>query len=187
MREFILYSRKGRTDANFKSMREGGYLDTVHQCILTSLFKSHGHRHDVIFHVILGGSPNPPRHIEISGAELKDANVDERSWERILKKVLAPGGQHPGVKKDRDSLQALVRKKAEEGAEIYILEERDLPISEIKFGEHCVFVLGDHIGIPKKDEKYVLRYGRKLSLGKQKYLAASCIDIINYTFDVREL
>ena len=184
MREFILFSRKGRTDANFKTMREGGYLDTVHQCILTSLFKSHGHRHDVIFHVILGGAPNPPRHIEIRGAELRDANVDERSWEGIFKDILK-GGQHPGIYKDRDSLQALVKKKADEGSEIYVLEEKGPRIDKVEFGEHRVFILGDHIGIPKKDENFLLRYGKKLSLGREKYLAASCIDIINYTFDSR--
>ena len=49
--------------------------------------------------------------------------------------------------------------------------------------ENNLFVIGDHIGLPKNDESFVLRYGTRLSLGKQKYLAASCIDIINYRID----
>ncbi|UCD92940.1 MAG: tRNA (pseudouridine(54)-N(1))-methyltransferase TrmY, partial [Methanobacteriota archaeon] len=60
MREFVLYSRKGRTDGNFKSLREAGRLDIVYQCILTSIFKSHAHRHDVVFHAVLTGPPKPP-------------------------------------------------------------------------------------------------------------------------------
>jgi tRNA pseudouridine-54 N-methylase len=44
-------------------------------------------------------------------------------------------------------------------------------------------VLGDHIGLPKTVESFALRYGEKLSLGKQPYLAASCITILNYLLD----
>ena len=43
--------------------------------------------------------------------------------------------------------------------------------------------LGDHVGLPKKAETFALRYGEKISLGKQPYLAASCITIINYLLD----
>ena len=46
-----------------------------------------------------------------------------------------------------------------------------------------VFVLGDHIGLPKTVEDFVLRYGEKVSLGKQPYLAASCITILNFLMD----
>ena len=41
-------------------------------------------------------------------------------------------------------------------------------------------VLGDHAGLPKKAETFALRYGEKISLGKQPYLAASCITVVNY-------
>ncbi len=182
MREFILFSRKGRTDGNFRTLRDAGFLDTVHQCILTSIFKSHGHRKDVVFHAILGGPPNPPKHLEIRGDELQDASIDERSWEKILKNVLK-GKSHPGITVKSGSLQSLIKEKAEQGGQIFVLEEKGADISEVKFDEHCVFVLGDHIGIPKKDEGFVLRHGEKLSLGKEKYLAASCIDIVNFHID----
>ena len=49
--------------------------------------------------------------------------------------------------------------------------------------DNPVFVLGDHVGIPKKDEKFALRYGEKISIGRVKYLAASTIDIINWWLD----
>jgi tRNA pseudouridine-54 N-methylase len=44
-------------------------------------------------------------------------------------------------------------------------------------------VLGDHVGLPKKAEIFALRFGEKISLGKQPYLAASCITVINYLLD----
>lgn len=182
MYEFVLYSRKGQTDGRFKSLIDAGRLDIVYQCILTSIFKSHGHRHDVKFHAILGGPPNPPSHLEISGEKLRDARLDEKTWEGILKKVLS-GGAHPGISIEKASLQSLIKSKHDSKINIFVLEERGEDISDIDFGDSGVFVLGDHIGIPKKDEKFILRYGRKVSLGKQRYLAASCIDIINFLLD----
>jgi tRNA pseudouridine-54 N-methylase len=182
MFEFVLYSRKGRTDSRFKTLLAGGRLDIVYQCILTSIFKSHGHRHDVVFHAFLNGPPAPPLHLEINGDTLRDARLDERSWEKILKNVLT-GGTHPGVTIGKESFQAFIRSRGDAGVSIFVLEERGKNISEFNFNESAVFVLGDHIGIPKKDEKFVLRFGEKLSLGKHRYLAASCIDIINYTLD----
>ena len=63
------------------------------------------------------------------------------------------------------------------------LEEKGRSISETEFSENTVFVLGDHIGLPKTVENFALRYAEKISLGKQPYLAASCITILNYLMD----
>ena len=182
MFEFVLFSRKGRTDSKFRTLLDGGRLDIVYQCILTSIFKSHGHRHDVIFHAILNGPPNPPVHLEVNGDTLHDVRLDEHTWSQVLGNVLA-GGKHPGMTTKKESLQGFIRKKAELSTKIFVLEEKGKNIADIDFDEDAIFILGDHIGLPKKDEKFILRYGEKISLGKQRYLAASCIDIINYTLD----
>ena len=182
MYEFALYSRKGRTDGRFKTLLAGGRLDIVYQCILSPIFKSHGHRHDVVFHAFLGGPPLPPVHLEVRGDELHDARLDEVTWAAILKKVLS-GGTHPGVTAQKRSLQAFIKSRVEAGINIFVLEERGKEIAKLDPGEDAVFVLGDHIGLPKKDEKFVLRFGEKISLGKQRYLAMSCIDIVNYHLD----
>lgn len=181
MREFILYSRKGRTDSRFRSLREAGRLDVVQECIVASLFLSHGIRRNVVFHATLYGPPSPPLHLKINGAALRNVRTDQRTWEGILGKVLS-GKQHPGISIHKQSFEALLKEKSEE-AEIYVLEEGGKSISEVEFGGHPVFVLGDHIGLPKKDEGFALRYGQKVSLARQRYLAASCITVINYLLD----
>lgn len=182
MYEFVLYSRKGHTNGQIKTLLTAGRLDIVHQCILTSIFTSHGHRHDVIFHAFLNGPPNPPKHLIVNGDKLFNTRLDERSWENILKNVL-DGNTHPGITVKKESIQAFIKAKAETGIEIFILEERGKNIKNIEFEDSAIFIFGDHIGLPKKDEKFILRFGEKISLGKQKYLTASCIDIINYTLD----
>jgi tRNA (pseudouridine54-N1)-methyltransferase len=180
MIEFILFSRKGRTDSNFRNLREAGRLDVVYQCLLTAFFTSGAIRHDVVFHVILGGPPHPPVHLIFDGMNLRDVRTDERTWEDILRKVLS-GGVHQGIELRRESFQKVLKTKNN----IFILEEGGEDVLNVKLGENPIFVLGDQVGLPRKDEKFALRFGTKISLGKKPYLAASCVDIINYILDSR--
>lgn len=180
-REFILFSRVGQTDSNFRNLHDAGRLDIVHECIVSSLFLSHGLRRDVTFHAILNGPPNPPLHIQIDGEPLYDVRTDMDTWQVILKKTLS-GKSHPGITKDKTSFEALVKAKAKT-RQIYVLEEDGKDISQVTLKENSLFILGDHVGLPKKAEVFAQRFGEKISLGKQPYLAASCITIINYTLD----
>lgn len=181
MREFILYSRTGRTDSRFPNLREAGRLDVVYQSILMSLFRSHGIRRDVTFHALLGGPPNPPLELMVEGETLRDARTDEKTWEDIMRKVLS-GREHPGITVRKNSLQHLVKEKRS----IFVLEESGESINTIDLGSDPVFVLGDQVGLPRKDEEFVLRYGKKVSIGEKAYLACACICIINYILDRRE-
>jgi tRNA (pseudouridine54-N1)-methyltransferase len=180
-REFILFSRLGKTDASFRNLHDAGRLDIVHECIVASLFLSHGLRKNVVFHAVLNGPPNPPLHIKINGASLHDVRTDIDTWQRILKKVIS-GKTHPGIITSKTSFEALLRAKAE-NSRIFVLEEGGKDVAETELPENCVFVLGDHVGLPRKAEVFALRYGEKVSLGKHPYLATSCITILNYILD----
>ncbi|MCW4010509.1 MAG: tRNA (pseudouridine(54)-N(1))-methyltransferase TrmY [Candidatus Bathyarchaeota archaeon] len=184
MREFLLYSRLGRTEPHWSNLHDAGRLDIVYECIVTSLFLSHGLRRDVTFHAVLNGPPNPPMHLQINGEELYDVRTDIDTWNTILHKAVN-GKPHPGVTTKKTSFEALLKTKAQTNS-IYILEEHGKSISEIELAENPLFILGDHVGLPKNAERYAQRYGTKVSLGKTPYLAASCITIINYLMDVQE-
>ncbi len=180
-REFILFSRRGKTNPDFLNLHDAGRLDIVHECIISSLFLSHGLRRNVVFHTVLNGPPNPPLHIQIDGATIYDVRTDMHTWQSIIKKVIS-GKLHPGISINKTSFEALLKAKAETDP-IYVLEEGGKDISNTELSENCVFVLGDHVGLPKKAEAFALRYGEKISLGKQPYLATSCITILNYILD----
>jgi tRNA (pseudouridine54-N1)-methyltransferase len=180
-REFILFSRIGQTDSNFQNLHDAGRLDIVHECIVSSLFLSHGLRKDVTFHAILNGPPTPPIHIQINGETLYNVRTDMDTWQQILKKILS-GKPHPGITKNKTSFEALLKTK-NQTQKIYVLEEGGKNINQTKIAENSLFILGDHIGLPKKSELFAQRFGEKISLGKTPYLAASCITIINYTLD----
>ena len=181
VREFILYSRKGRTDSRFSNLKDAGRLDVVHECIVASLFLSHGIRRDVVFHAILSGPPSPPLHLKIDGSQLRDVRTDQATWEEIFRKVLS-GKSHPGISVHKCSFESLLKEKSVTSA-VYVLEEGGKDIFEVNLEENPIFVLGDHVGLPRKVEGFALRYGRKISLGKQPYLAASCITVVNYLLD----
>ena len=171
----------GKTDPNFTSLHDAGRLDIVHECIVSSLFLSHGLRRDVTSHAVLNGPPNPPVHIQINGETLYDVRTDMETWQQILKKTLT-GKPHPGISKDKTAFETLLKTKAQTH-QIFVLEEDGKSVSDVVFPENCLFVLGDHVGLPKRAEDFALRFGEKISLGKTPYLATSCITIINYTLD----
>jgi tRNA (pseudouridine54-N1)-methyltransferase len=160
-------------------------LDIVYECVVASLFLSHAIRKDVVFHAVLNGPPSPPVHLKVDGLTLHDVRTDQQTWTSILKKVLA-GKTHPGVNAEKLSFEALLREKAK-NAQIYVLEEGGRDIFEVQIGENPVFVLGDHVGLPRKVEAFAMRYGEKVSLGKKPYLAAACITVLNYLLDRKEL
>ena len=184
MRQYVFYSRTGQTDSHFTSLYKAGRLDIVHECIIAGFFQSHSIRKDVIFHAILNGPPNPPLHIQIDGETLYDVRTDQETWTKLLKNTLE-GRPHPGITLNRISYEALIKTKARESA-IYVLEEHGKNINETVIPENPLFIVGDHIGLPKVTEKFTLRYGEKLSIGKQPYLAAQCITILNYLQDTRK-
>jgi tRNA (pseudouridine54-N1)-methyltransferase len=184
MREFVLYSRLGRTDSNWVNLHDAGRLDIVYECAVASLFLSHGIRKDTTFHAILNGPPSPPIHLKVEGLTLHDVRTDQQTWTNILRKVLS-GKTHPGITTEKLSFEALIRVKAKRSS-VYVLEEGGRDIYEVEMAENSVFVLGDHVGLPKKVEAYALRYGQKVSLGKKPYLAATCIAILNHILDRRE-
>ncbi len=183
-REFVLFSRMGKTDSNFMSLHDAGRLDIVHECIVSSLFLSHGLRRDVTFHAVLNGPPNPPVHIQINGETLYDVRTDMETWQQILKKTLA-GKTHPGITKDKTAFETLMKAKAQTH-QVYVLEEDGKDVKDVVFPDNSLFVLGDHVGLPKRAEDFALRFGEKISLGKTPYLATSCITVINYTLDQRQ-
>jgi tRNA (pseudouridine54-N1)-methyltransferase len=181
LREFILFSRLGKTDSHFTDLHDAGRLDIVYECVVASLFLSHGIRKDTVFHAVLNGPPAPPLHVRIDGATLHDVRTDQMTWTQILRKVLA-AKPHPGITIDRTSFENLIKAKAEP-CSIYVLEEGGKDVSNAELNENSVFILGDHVGLPKKAEVFALRFGEKLSLGRQPYLAASCITILSYLLD----
>ncbi len=164
-------------------------MDLVARCVSASLWLSYTIRRDAEFIVILNGAPAPPIAIKFSGERLKNVSPDERSVGLWLKKVLDENISKewseifPGIFAAKKSFQEIVKEYSKE--KVFVLHEKGKNISEQKFpaSENLVFILGDNVGIPPKEEKYALRKGEKISLGKTSYVASACINVVNWILD----
>ncbi|MCL4400747.1 hypothetical protein M1316_02105 [Candidatus Parvarchaeota archaeon] len=182
MRRFILYSRTGQTAPFVGSLMDAGRLDIVYQCIFTSMFASHAIRRDTEFHAFLYGAPIPPVHVAVDGKTLHDVRIDENTWRSILNNLLA-GKDHPGISSKKEGIEGF----SKDLSETYVLSEKGDPIEELKFSSPSFFV-GDNVGLPKKFEDLLLKNGaKKVSIGQERYLAASTIDIVNYILDKKRI
>jgi tRNA pseudouridine-54 N-methylase len=85
-----------------------------------------------------------------------------------------------GTKVARKSFQEVL---TELGGKNYVLHEKGEFIESLKLDKNPTIVLGDQVGLPDKEERFALRNGEKISLGKNIYLASSCISILNWICD----
>jgi tRNA (pseudouridine54-N1)-methyltransferase len=191
MRSFVLYSRKGRTDNRFSAERliEAGRMDLVCRCITSALWLSHKARDDTKLFVNLNGPTRPPVTICFDGSKLLKVYVDEKTNARWIKKLLSlKFGREwlevEGTKISKKSFQDIIK---ETESKIYVLHEKGTPVSDVELGENPMFVRGDQIGLPSKEEKFALRHGEKISLGKNVYLVSNCISVLNWVCDEREI
>lgn len=99
---------------------------------------------------------------------------------------MASKKRNPGIRIRKISFQQLIAELASGGNFFYILHEKGEDIARVKLKEKPVFVLGDHIGLPRKEEKNVERFEHeKISLGTTSYHTSQCITVLHYEMDKR--
>lgn len=167
---------------------KAGRLDIVVNSILHAFFISNGLRSKIDFNVILNGPPDPPKHLQIvSNKQTPWSKKDIGTLIRIAlwkykknEKVEAL----PGVYIQKKSFVDVITEFKEKGYPIYLLDFRGVPIEEIKIEKEPVFVLGDHLGLPRKEKKFVKKVcSEVISLGNIPYFSSQCIMIINHYLD----
>jgi len=189
MREFVLFSRQGATAPNFSASDLGrAGLDIVARCVSAAFLVSSHIRRDVVLHVFLGGPPSPPVYLRFDGNGLRSLDPREYGIGQVLQSALGSlkGGRSPeGVTATKISFEYFVRKHCT-NKRLFVLEEggRDIDETDLK---DAAFILGDKIGLPKKEEIFVERHGAvKLSIGPTRYFTSQCIIVLNYELDRRE-
>ena len=161
-------------------------MDLVARCICNALWLSHALRRDSCIHIVAYGSPNPPVVISFYGETLRGVSPDERNIAAWIKNALAMKRKNPGITVRAISFQQLIEELASEGAFFYVLHEKGRDISTMELNKDSIFVLGDHLGLPRNEEKFVERFAHeKISLGTSSYLASQCITVLHYELDRR--
>lgn len=180
MREFILLSRTSSDKIGLNNLSFGRW-EVAARCVNSALWIAHGLREAKI-HVVLGAA-SPPKTVVVDSS-IKKVNPDEKNIATWISKVLKGESENPGIHVEEKSFQDVIKSFAAEGRKFCILHEKGADISRVEFGAGPVFVLGDHIGLPPKDEKFVKRFDHELvSVGPRSYLASQCISYINIELD----
>ncbi len=185
MRELIYYSTKARTSGNFDTndLMKAGRMDIVCNVIISALFVSNKMRDDVHLHLIFGGAPNPPMHLEFVSNE--EMPISKKDIAGLIKRMLYKCKDKkteifPGCYIEKKSFSELIKELEQQGKKIVVMDKKGQDIRKEENLEDTVFVIGDHEGLPKKEIK---RIKHTISIGKIVYFASQTITIINNEID----
>lgn len=190
MREFIIFSEKGRTKGDFKDLMRAGRLDILCHAVISAFFLSNAMRNDVHLHLILNGPPDPPKHIEFrSDPQMPISKKDVGELLRATLWKYKKGRKvraFPGVYIEKKSFEEVLREHGDRN--IYLLDPKGKLIDEVTVNENPVFVLGDHLGLPKRERKIAKKFAKEIiSLGPLPYFSSHCIVIVHNFLDKRLL
>jgi len=192
MRHFVYFSKNARTSGNFRvdKLMEAGRMDIVMHVIIHSFFLSNKLRENVKVHLVFYGSPSPPRHIEL---QIKpETNLSKKDIGNLIKKILYKYREGkktevlPGCWIEKKNFSKVIEDLEGKGKnEIFILDKKGESLRKVEIPKNCVFVLGDHDGLPKKEVKRLKNITKPISVGKEIYFASQVVTIINNELDLR--
>jgi tRNA (pseudouridine54-N1)-methyltransferase len=199
MRHFVYFSSSAATSGNALSkysdgegsLMKAGRMDIAIHSFIQGVFLSHDFRKDVIFHFIFYGQPDPPKHIEI---QVKDeTQISKKDVASIIKKILYKYREgtktevFPGCFVEKKSFLGVIEELIKFGNEIFILDKKGEDIRKANIPKDCVFILGDHEGLPQKELKRLKSYCKPVSVGNKMYFASQTIAVVNNELDYRSL
>ena len=193
MREFVYFSQSARTSGNFdsKDLMKAGRMDIAIHSFIQGVFLSHGFRKDMKFHFVFYGQPDPPKHIEI---QVKDElEISKKDVGNLIKKILYKYKEGkkiealPGCFVEKKSFLKLIEEMQKEGKEIFLLDKKGEDLRKAKIGKNCVFILGDHEGLPKKELKRLKENSVLISIGNKMYFASQTVAVVNNELDYRNI
>jgi tRNA (pseudouridine54-N1)-methyltransferase len=193
--EFVVRARKAPTEAS-KFLGEAGrdaHVEYLTQILVNTLFVSKGHREDVCLTYVFEGSADFSRAISFRGDTIgMIGDQTEKGLLQLIARCLAAGA---GLSKDASikteqgilisatSFERLV-KQYQETRPIFLLDKKGSDVRQMELPDDAVFLLTDHIPMPPKAAKSLVRRGVKpLSLGPVMLHASQCVVLIQNEYD----
>src|SRR5579871_2339002 len=195
MKTFIIRARKGTTrwERIRSSVGTKEHFEVVAHSVINAFFISNGFREDVEVYIILESTEDFPRTIKLSSNEgLSIAGFHEEAILELIEKALK---ESHGLQKDETKIitsglqingfgfEKLMRQLLATRS-VYLLHRKGEDIRTIELDLNPVFVLSDHLVMPKKSIKGPKRHGLKMiSLGKKMLFASQCVVLLNHELD----
>ena len=199
MRQFVYFSSSAATSGSALSkysqydgdLMKAGRMDIAIHSFIQGVFLSHDFRKDCKFHFVFYGMPDPPKHIEI---QVKDeTQISKKDVGNMIKKILYKYKEKektevfPGCFVEKKSFLSVIEELIGQGNEIFILDKKGEDIRKINIPKSCVFIIGDHEGLPKKELKRLKNYCKPVSIGNKMYFASQTVAVVNNELDYRNI
>jgi tRNA (pseudouridine54-N1)-methyltransferase len=197
MRHFVYFSNSAATSGKALSkyadggLMKAGRMDIAIHSFIQGVFLSHGFRKDVIFHFIFYGMPDPPKHIQIQVTD--ELEVSKKDVGKLIQKMLYKyrEGQKtevfPKCFIEKKSFMNVIEELINDGNEVFILDKKGEDIRKAEIPEDCVFILGDHEGLPDKEIKRLKKEINSVSIGDKMYFASQTVAVVNNELDYRKI
>lgn len=195
MRHIIYFSKNAATSGKALSkhseggLMRAGRMDIAIHSFIQGVFLSHDFRKDIKFHFVFYGPPDPPKHIEIQIKD--DLEISKKDVGNLIKKILYKykSGEKkevlPGCFVEKKPLLKVINELTKEGNEIFILDKKGEKLRNANIPEDCVFIIGDHEGLPGKELKRLKKETIPVSVGPKMYFASQVVAIVNNELDLR--
>ena len=196
MRTFIIRARKGTVHADkvLSQVGSGEHFEIIAHTLANAFYVSNGMRSDVEVYVTLDSTPDFPRTLKFSSNNgLSFPGFHEHAILSVVSSVLARGSNvkkggiqtvEPGIEIYGFGFDTLMKGLQESTNPVYLLDKKGKDIRAVNFGEHGIFVLSDHLSMPKNSIKGLERRGlTKISLGRKMLFASQCVVLVHNEFD----
>lgn len=192
MKHFVYFSKDGTTSGKILSqgnLMKAGRIDIAIHSFIQAVYLSNDFRKDVVFHFVLYGMPDPPKHIEI---QVKDeSQISKKDVANLLKKLLykCKEGEKreivPGCFVEKKSFEKVIENLIKQNVKCFILDKNGKNIRDVEIPRNCAFILGDQDGIPRAEMKNLKKYLEKVSVGDKMYFASQTVAVVNNELDYR--
>jgi len=190
MRTFVIRARK----AHFKAtVGKKEHVEIIAHTLANAFYISNQLRNDVEVYVVLDSAADFPKTIKFSSNDgLSFPGFHEEAILGVVANALERG-QHvalgdvkwvaPGIEVHGYGFDTLL-KALQESRAVYLLDNKGDDIRTQQFESQGIFVLSDHIALPKKSVKGLERRGlKKISLGKKVLFASQCVVLVHNELD----
>lgn len=170
-------------------------MEYLAQIVQSALFVSKGHRPDVRLELVLENSRDYSRTITLAGDSLGGLDgLTEADVLAVLADCLEAGRQlrkeetidtRPGLRVTAISFEHLAGRYLA-GPPVFLLDRKGADLREQHLENSAVFLLTDHVPMPRKLDKSLRRQGAiAMSVGPVMLQAAQCITVVLNEFDRR--
>ena len=169
-------------------------MDIACHVFINTFFISKKLRDDVKLHFLFYGAPDPPKHLEFQPSKQlenvqKKIDISKKDIAGLIKKLLykyKPGTKNevaPGYWIEKKNLFDVLDELKEQGKEVYVLDSKGEDIRDMKISKDCVFLLGDHEGLPAKELKRLRKQLIPVSVGPKMLFASQVVTIVSNELD----